>query len=250
MEKTPQQQTHASGQAAFINDDKEAELNANFELDICIDTKQMLWEDSPMEGVFRKRLELIDKSLNRDLPWLTTIVRFAANSYFKRHSHDGGEEFLVLAGVFSDESGDYAQGNYVRNPPQSSHQPFTQNGCTILVKLRQFQTDDEAQFAIDGQNTELWQDSSWPAIRELCLHQFQDEKASLYEFSQDDARLTLSAHKSLSKGCYEIYVIQGQVNINQSSYSDGYWLRFPLTQALSIQGSLGSQIWLKVSPWF
>ncbi|SMX42322.1 ChrR Cupin-like domain protein [Octadecabacter ascidiaceicola] len=31
---------------------------------------------------------------------VTTIVRYAPNSSFSAHSHTGGEEFIVLDGVF------------------------------------------------------------------------------------------------------------------------------------------------------
>jgi anti-sigma factor ChrR (cupin superfamily) len=51
--------------------------------------------------------------------------------------HDKGEEYLVLNGVFSDEHGDFGKGAYVRNPPGSTHAPFTKDGCIIFVKLRQ-----------------------------------------------------------------------------------------------------------------
>ncbi|GAL13613.1 hypothetical protein JCM19233_4618 [Vibrio astriarenae] len=40
----------------------------------------------------------------------TSIVRYKPNSAFSPHTHDGGEEFFVLEGVFSDEHGDYPQG--------------------------------------------------------------------------------------------------------------------------------------------
>jgi len=39
----------------------------------------------------------------------TSIVRYAPHSRFSAHTHGGGEEFLVLDGVFQDEHGDYPQ---------------------------------------------------------------------------------------------------------------------------------------------
>jgi anti-sigma factor ChrR (cupin superfamily) len=52
-----------------------------------------------------------------------SIVRYAAASRFSAHTHGGGEEFLVLDGVFQDEHGDYSACSYVRNPLTSSHTP-------------------------------------------------------------------------------------------------------------------------------
>jgi anti-sigma factor ChrR (cupin superfamily) len=31
---------------------------------------------------------------------------------------------------------DFGPGTYIKNPPGSSHAPFSENGCTLLVKLR------------------------------------------------------------------------------------------------------------------
>src|SRR5512147_2420038 len=91
---------------------------------------ELPWIDSPMPGVQRRMLERDGEEVAR----ATSIVRYAANSHFSSHTHGGGEEFLVLEGVFSDEYGDYPAGTYIRNPVGSTHTPFSQNGCTILVK--------------------------------------------------------------------------------------------------------------------
>ena len=64
----------------------------------------------------------------------TALVRWAPETYFSAHRHYGGEEILVLAGVFEDEHGRYPQGTWMRSPHMSQHQPFSKEGCTILVK--------------------------------------------------------------------------------------------------------------------
>ena len=43
----------------------------------------------------------------------TSIVHYAPRSAFPRHTHGGGEEILVLDGVFQDEHGDYPAGSYL-----------------------------------------------------------------------------------------------------------------------------------------
>ena len=79
----------------------------------------------------------------------TSIVRYAPRSRFSAHTHGGGEEFLVLEGVFQDDHADYPAGYYVRNPPTSSHRPGSEAGCVIFVKLWQFAPDDRTQVRID-----------------------------------------------------------------------------------------------------
>src|SRR5262249_11641352 len=100
---------------------------------------------SPIPGVHRRMLDRIGDEVAR----ATTIVRYAPYSRFSSHTHGGGEEFLVLDGVFQDERGDYPAGTYVRNPPTSSHTPGSEPGCTIFVKLWQFDPSDRTPVRID-----------------------------------------------------------------------------------------------------
>ena len=62
------------------------------------------------------------------------LVRWAPGTRFQPHGHPGGEEILVLDGIFEDEHGRYPAGSWLRNPPGSSHRPWSDAGCTIWVK--------------------------------------------------------------------------------------------------------------------
>lgn len=64
----------------------------------------------------------------------TALVRWAPGTTFSAHRHFGGEEIFVVDGVFEDEHGRYPAGSWIRSPHLSAHQPFSQEGCTILVK--------------------------------------------------------------------------------------------------------------------
>ena len=98
----------------------------------------------------------------RDTPWLpglvpglsvmplhefgtqhTALVRWAPGTYFNAHRHFGGEEILVVDGVFEDEHGRYPRGSWLRNPHLSQHQPFSREGCIILVKTGHLISDTE-----------------------------------------------------------------------------------------------------------
>lgn len=71
----------------------------------------------------------------------TSIVRYAPGSGYSSHRHDshrhdGGEEILVLEGLFRDEHGEYPAGSWLRNPRYSEHPPFTgKEGTLIYVKV-------------------------------------------------------------------------------------------------------------------
>jgi anti-sigma factor ChrR (cupin superfamily) len=108
-------------------------INANFDERVVLHADDIAWRDSPMPGVSRRPLDRIGDEIAR----ATTIVRYAPNSSFSAHTHDGGEEFIVLEGVFQDEHGDFPAGSYIRNPPTSRHTPGSRDVCVIFVKLWQ-----------------------------------------------------------------------------------------------------------------
>ena len=109
-------------------------INADFAQRSVVRPDDVDWSPSPMIGVERKMLDRVGGEVAR----ATSIVRYAAASSFPSHLHSGGEEFLVLDGVFEDEHGGYPVGSYVRNPPGSAHAPRSREGCIIFVRLRQF----------------------------------------------------------------------------------------------------------------
>src|SRR5690606_19921646 len=106
-------------------------LNSDFRLRVVQHAADAPWAPSPLPGVTRRMLDRVGDEVAR----ATSIVRYAAGSHFDAHGHPGGEEILVLEGVFSDEHGDYPAGTYLRNPPGSRHTPFSREGCTLFVKL-------------------------------------------------------------------------------------------------------------------
>ena len=76
-------------------------VNADFTRKAVMDTLTLNWEASPMAGVERKPLDRVGDEVAR----ASSIVRYAAGSGYSAHTHGGGEEILVLEGVFSDEHG-------------------------------------------------------------------------------------------------------------------------------------------------
>jgi anti-sigma factor ChrR (cupin superfamily) len=121
------------------------ELNADFTRRAAVHAAGPPWTPSPVAGVERRMLDRIGGEVAR----ATSIVRYAPASHFSAHVHGGGEEFLVLDGVFQDEHRDFPTGSYVRNPPTSRHTPGSKPGCTIFVKLWQFDPADRTHVRLD-----------------------------------------------------------------------------------------------------
>ena len=192
-------------------------INADFSERVVVRPEDYNWVKSPAAGVERMMLDRIGDEVAR----ATTIVRFAPDSYFDAHTHGGGEEYLVLEGVFSDESGDYPAGSYVRNPIGTRHKPHTVEGCTILVKLHQFDEDDTAQFHVDTRNAEF-RPGLVDGLSVLPLHSAASENVALVRWAPG-TKFTPHAHW----GGEEIFVIEGTFQDEHGSYPAGTWLRSP-----------------------
>lgn len=102
-------------------------LDANDQERQVIDTKSASWYQGMVAG-------LTVMPLSEFSTQHTALVRWAPQTYFNPHRHFGGEEILVIDGVFEDEHGRYPAGSWIRSPHLSAHQPFSKEGCMILVK--------------------------------------------------------------------------------------------------------------------
>lgn len=193
-------------------------VNADFTQRVVIRPEDYDWVASPASGVDRMMLDRIGDEVAR----ATTIVRFAPNSTFDAHTHGGGEEYLVLEGVFSDEHGDYPAGTYVRNPIGTAHRPHIgPEGATILVKLHQFDEDDQAQFAVDTKNA-AFQPGLVDGLSVLSLHSSASENVALVRWAPGTE---FSAHSHW--GGEEIFVLEGTFEDEHGSYPKGTWIRSP-----------------------
>lgn len=192
-------------------------LHTDYHQRVVIHTDSVPWVDSPMAGVQRQMLERDGEEVAR----ATSIVRYAPGSYFSAHTHGGGEEFLVLSGVFSDEHGDFTPGTYVRNPVGSSHTPHSKEGATILVKLRQMDPKDQQQVTIDTSNTPFVP-GLVPGLQVLPLHSFGTEQVALVKWAPGTKFQT---HRHW--GGEEIFVVDGTFADEQGVYPKGTWLRNP-----------------------
>ena len=110
------------------------------------DTTRMAWAPSPSGTVWRKRVHLVGAPESGQV---TSVVRYEPGSRFPAHDHPDGEEILVLEGVLSDEHGHWPAGTFLLNPEGFRHAPFSQPGCVLFVKLRQFPGRDRRHIAID-----------------------------------------------------------------------------------------------------
>jgi anti-sigma factor ChrR (cupin superfamily) len=62
------------------------------------------------------------------------VLAYEPGASVPRHRHPGVETIVVLDGVQSDESGDYAAGALVINPEGSEHSVWSSEGCVVLIQ--------------------------------------------------------------------------------------------------------------------
>ncbi|NRB67540.1 MAG: cupin domain-containing protein [Vibrio sp.] len=191
-------------------------LNMNFAQRVVIDTESMPWVASPAKGVWRKPLEREDAESGHT----TSVVRYDAGSRFNTHPHPMGEEIFVLEGILSDEQGDYPAGSYLRNPPGSQHAPFSDQGCTILVKLNQFDERDSTSIRVNT-HTQAWLPGIG-GLEVMPLHEFEHEHVALVKWPAGER---FQPHRHF--GGEEIFVLSGEFADEHGRYPKGSWLRSP-----------------------
>ncbi|MBE7638289.1 cupin [Sneathiella sp. P13V-1] len=209
------------------------EINADFTKIATEKTNELPWIPSPMKGVDRRMLDRIGGEVAR----ATTIVRYAVGSAFSSHTHIGGEEFIVLEGVFQDEHGDYPAGTYVRNPIGTAHTPRSDDGCTIFVKLWQFRDDDKLQFAKNLDEVELF--SVNDRFSSAVLFENEEEKVELQQWSKGIVELG-------SDGGVELLILDGGFEMNGTQYQKNDWVRLPDGKVVQANVTdAGVRFWMK-----
>ncbi len=211
-------------------------INAEFDQRVLLHADDIAWLDSPMPGVSRRPLDRIGDEVAR----ATSIVRYAPDSAFSPHVHDGGEEFIVLDGVFQDEHGDFPKGAYIRNPPQSRHTPGSAPGCVIFVKLWQFDPADRSHVRIDTNKIGSVQDAHRPGVSVTPLFQDARERVRLERFAPH------AEGEIDTDGGAELFVLEGEGSESGDGLRALSWLRVPIGgSALFRAGPNGARLWVK-----
>ena len=209
------------------------QINSDFSSPVMVHSDRLAWTPSPMAGVDRRMLDRMGGEVAR----ATSIVRYAPGSRFSAHTHRGGEEFIVLDGVFQDEFGDFPAGTYVRNPPTTAHTPGSDSGCTIFVKLWQFDPNDRNQF-----HKRMVDELASPVdgVATATLHEDAQEVVT-YRHLDAGATLTIDA-----PGGIEMLVIDGSVAVASDTLGKHGWLRLPEGEALVASARPGgAKLWIK-----
>lgn len=190
-------------------------VNADFSRRVIITPADYRWIASPQGGVERMMLDRLGGERAR----ATSMVRYAPDSRFPLHEHPGGEEVFVLSGIFSEGRHHYPSGWYLRNPPGSSHQPYSVSGAIIFVKLWQMPPADRELVRVDTNDRTTWQRHN---RRTICpLFSSDTEQVSLHRLPPGDPLFDDEVSTA------EVLVLAGSVTAGLLSYKRGTWIRLP-----------------------
>ena len=192
------------------------EINADHSQRVVINHHDLPWIASPESGVERRMLE----RQGGEVAVATSIVRYQPGSKFQSHSHEYGEEILVMDGSFNDETGHYSAGAFIMNPPGSSHAPFSESGCTLFVKLRHLGPDQIKREVVDT-TTANWFQGMVPGLTVMPLMQ-QGSGSALVRWAP---QTYFNPHRHY--GGEEIFVVDGVFEDEHGRYPAGSWIRSP-----------------------
>ena len=212
-------------------------LNMDLSHPVIIHADDMSWDASPQIGVERKRLEREAEESGK----ATTIVRYLAGASFPEHIHSGGEEYFVLEGTFSDEKGDFTRGTYVRNPPGTSHAPFSKKGCVIFVKLGQMKLKGENQIVVNSADHQ-WRDTEFSGYQRMNLfNSTLNGESVLLEKLSSNVNLP---NQDVFEG-EELLLLSGDLEVNNITYGPYSWMRFPAGYKRTLSSREGCVFWVK-----
>jgi len=195
-------------------------INGDLAVRAVADTNRMQWTPSPSGSVWRKRVHLVGPPESGQV---TSVVRYEPHSTFPSHDHPDGEEILVLDGVFSDEHGDWPAGTFLLNPEGFRHRPFSEPGCVLFVKLRQFAGRERRHICVDT-NTLAWEPTSIRGVACKKLYEqagFRDVIV-LERWAPETDRGVICHEQGA-----EFFVLDGDFDDEAGSYATRCWLRLP-----------------------
>jgi anti-sigma factor ChrR (cupin superfamily) len=199
-----------------------------------VSAAEQRWVPSPLPGVERVMLDRLGAERGR----ATSLVRYAPGSSFHAHAHPGGEEILVLQGTFSDESGHYGPGWYLRHPPGSNHRPWSTEGALIFVKLWQMPDSETCTVRAHTRDPATWMRGS------------DVERCPLYACDAEQVQLlrlpARAAFKPDTARGAELLVIEGGLAEAHANYEPFSWVRLPHGDAaVFTAGPAGTTLYLK-----
>lgn len=215
------------------------QVNANVGQGAVVRPSDVAWFATDYEGVWFAPFEA-DEGVQCHP--VTMLTRMGPGSFFPLHGHPGGEEVLVLEGVFEDDTGAYPAGSYLLNPEGFEHRPFTRDGCVTFVKLRQHggagRTQLRASFRLGSVPP-----TSGVELVPLYAQPGFGERVHAERWAPGSTRGPF-----LQEQVMEALVVEGTWCSEGDTYETGTWLRFPPGLVPASSSPDGCTLYVKTFP--
>lgn len=205
---------------------------------VAVDTRTLEWTRAPGSQVWRKRLHRVGPA---EAGQVTSLVRYAPGARFRAHAHPAGEEILVLEGHFCDEQAVSGPGVYLLHPEGFEHTPYSEDGCLLFVKLRQYAGEGREYIMRDTEAME-WQRGMEDGVSVKLLYEdarFPD--ATHLERWHPGAELDRRAYPAGA----ELLVLAGGFADEHGEYGTGVWIRMPPGEAHTPSSEAGCRLYVK-----
>jgi len=107
-------------------------IRTDFNQEELVDTNTMEWSKGPFTGT---QIKILDRIVGSDhAPCVTALCKFDAGCVTPEYMNENGDDMLVLDGTYSDDTGDYPAGMYIRDQRTSAHISRSREGCVIFAK--------------------------------------------------------------------------------------------------------------------
>ena len=192
------------------------EINSDISKRVVIRQETLHWTEAPSSGIKQRVLERGKDALSRS----TFVIQLAPGSSMQS-SCEFGEEIVVLDGELGDGSASYCKGDYLKNPPGSSHVYESASGCMLFVKNQHLEIDEDQRILVKT-SSRPWYQGLVDGLSVMPLSEFGTRHTALVRWAPGTR---FNAHRHF--GGEEIYVLDGVFADEFGKYPAGTWMRSP-----------------------
>jgi hypothetical protein len=200
---------------------------------VVVQSASLPWSPSPwIPGINRK---FLDRYGNGQFVPSTSVVSFGTGVRDPYHAHPHGEEFFVLDGVFTDHTGDYLPGFYVRHPIRWCHAPYVDmrnSAAVVWVKVSQIAEEGEPIIVKDTSDLDLadWRDRPCVEGKIRVLPLYDSPRTGEWVWIELWKPRTRNVVAQPAGG-EEIFVLSGSLVENGAVHPTHTWIRNPVKSA-------------------
>lgn len=215
---------------------KTMQLNNDFARAVVVNTLEIPWQQEQSSEVLFRMLEQSNSECSRT----TSITRLKSGAVISPLENVAGEEIIVFEGTYTDESGEYPAGSYIKNSTATRPVSVTQTDCTLFIKRGHLQQGDIERVVVDTHNS-VWRQGMVGGLSVLPLSEFKGEHSALVRWQPGTV---FNPHRHW--GGEEIYVLDGVFEDEFGCYPAGTWMRSPHLSQHAPFSREGCTIFVKV----